>query len=102
MNYTLSFAEYLFNKYPPTITVKQLAEITGENEQTIRNRLSKGTYPLNAIKPFGKVCFLITEVVEMFQKIEAVEVKNIKRVKKGRPTKIEQMAKRRLAVEEVD
>ncbi|CAJ0788876.1 MULTISPECIES: hypothetical protein [Ralstonia] len=38
----LTFLEYLTPLYPPTLSVRQVSEITSETEQTIRNAISLG------------------------------------------------------------
>lgn len=42
--------------------IKELSEGIGIKPQTIRNRLSKGTFPIPAIKVCGRVKFKLKEI----------------------------------------
>ncbi|WP_158332653.1 helix-turn-helix domain-containing protein [Burkholderia multivorans] len=54
---------YLSSLYPPALSVAQVAEITSEAPQTIRNRLSKGSkvkYPIPSFKVGRKRVFRLS------------------------------------------
>lgn len=58
----LSLISYLTPLYPPTLTVRHLSEITNEHEQTIRNAISQGKYPIPSFKLGGKRLFRLVDV----------------------------------------
>ncbi|MEE4460945.1 helix-turn-helix domain-containing protein [Azotobacter chroococcum] len=91
---SLSLIEFLTPLYPPTLTVRQVSEITSENEQTIRNAISQGTYPIPSFKLGSKRLFRLLDVASYIDELCAKDPSNPanQRRKRGRPTKVEQQA----------
>lgn len=88
--------EYLSTRYSPTLSVPDVSEITGEHEQTIRNRLSAGDYPIASFKIGKRRLFRLQDIAAYIDQMclaDASHPSN-KRPKPGRPTKIQQLAKR--------
>ncbi|MGR8024366.1 MULTISPECIES: helix-turn-helix domain-containing protein [Burkholderiales] len=90
---------YLSSLYPPALSVAQVAEITSEAPQTIRNRLSKGSkvkYPIPSFKVGRKRVFRLIDVAAFIDQQCAEDPSNPAnlRPRRGRPTKAEQIAKR--------
>ncbi len=94
---TINFLDYLSSRYPPTLCVDQVAEITSESPQTIRDKLSKGTYPIPSFKHTTKRLFRLIDVAEYIDRQFAADPSNPanRRPRRGRPTKVEQLAKQR-------
>ena len=57
-----TFAEYLSTRYPPTLSVREVSEITSEHEQTIRNKVSKKVYPIPSFTIGRKRLFRLIDV----------------------------------------
>lgn len=86
---------YLSSLYPPALSVAQVAEITSEAPQTIRNRLSAGTYPVPSFKVGRKRAFRLVDVAAFIDRQCADDPSNPSNrpVRRGRPTKVQQVAK---------
>nr|CEH68827.1 hypothetical protein XACLD7_7540008 [Xanthomonas citri pv. citri] len=86
---------YLSSLYPPALSIAQVAEITSEAPQTIRNRLSKGTYPIFSWKAGRKRVFRLIDVAAFIDQQIAVAPSNPanRPARRGRPTKVQQVAK---------
>lgn len=93
-----------FEKYPPVLSVGEVAEILRENSQTTRDRIRRGTFPVRVIKEVGSrhqvllidlVAYLTTGKRQVPLPRELREKAGGKR--RGRPTKAEQIAKARVA-----
>lgn len=86
---------YLSSLYPPALSVAQVAEITSEAPQTIRNRLSAGTYPVPSFKAGRKRAFRLVDVAAFIDQQIAVDPSNSanRPARRGRPTKVQQIAK---------
>ncbi len=86
---------YLSSLYPPALSVAQVAEITSEAPQTIRNRLSAGTYPVPSFKVGRKRAFRLVDVAAFIDRQCADDPSNPanRRHRRGRPTKVQQVAK---------
>lgn len=67
MTIELTWFDYLLSRYPPTITVDQLSEITSEHPNTIRNLISKGAYGIPSYKHRSKRLFRITDVARFIE-----------------------------------
>lgn len=93
----VSFLEYLSVRYPPTLSVEQVGEITSEHPQTIRNMVSKGTYRIPSFKIGRKRAFRLIDVAAYVDDQFSASVKGPK-LRRGRPTKVEQLLKRRSAL----
>ncbi|MGG5585192.1 helix-turn-helix domain-containing protein [Burkholderia vietnamiensis] len=93
--YVGSSLPYLSSLYPPALSIAQAAEITGEAPQTIRNRLSKGTYPIWCGKNGRKRFFRLIDVAAFIdqQIVDAPSNPANQRPRRGRPTKVQQIAK---------
>lgn len=96
----ITFLDYLSSRYPPTLSVDQVAEITSESPQTIRDKLCKGTYPIPSFRHTTKRLFRLIDVAEYIDRQFAADPSNPanQRPKRGRPTKVQQLAKQRAAV----
>lgn len=94
-----SFLDFLSSKYPPTLTVEQVSEITSEHPQTIRNMVSQKRYHVPSFKVGRKRLFRLTDVASFIDRqFQSDPGQTIRaRPKRGRPTKIEQMARRQAA-----
>ncbi|HCE6497186.1 TPA: helix-turn-helix domain-containing protein [Pseudomonas aeruginosa] len=90
----LSLISFLTPLYPPTLTVRQVSEITSENEQTIRNAISQGKYPIPSFKLGSKRLFRLLDVATYIDGLCAIDPSNPinRRRKRGRPTKVQQQA----------
>lgn len=86
---------YLSSLYPPALSVAQVAEITSEAPQTIRNRLSAGTYPVPSFKVGRKRAFRLIDVAAFIDRQCAEDPSNPSNrpARRGRPTKVQQVAK---------
>lgn len=91
----ITFLEYLTPIYPPTLSVRQVSEITSETEQTIRNAISQGRYPIPSFKIGSKRAFRLVDVATYIDGLCAVDPSHPanRRPKRGRPTKVQQQAK---------
>jgi len=91
----LTLLEYLTPLYPPTVSVRQVSEITSETEQTIRNALSQGRYPIPSFKMGSKRAFRLVDVAAYIDGLCTADPSHPanKRPKRGRPTKAQQLAK---------
>lgn len=59
---TASSLEYLATRYPPSLNVKQVGEITSGSVDAIRNALSRGCYPIPSFKIGRKRVFRLIDV----------------------------------------
>lgn len=87
--------EYLSTRYSPTLSIPDVSEITGEHEQTIRNRLSAGDYPIPSFKVGKKRLFRLQDIASYIDQMclaDASHPSN-KPPQRGRPTKVQQLAK---------
>lgn len=57
-----SSLEYLASRYPPSLNVKQVGEITSGSVDAIRNALSRGRYPIPSFKIGRKRVFRLVDV----------------------------------------
>jgi len=89
--FAASSLSYLSTKYPPTLNVEQLAEITSESPQTIRNRLTLGTYHVPSFKVGRKRVFRLIDVAQFLDQrlFDDPSYPSHCRPKRGRPTKVE-------------
>lgn len=86
--------EYLSALFPACISVQELSSITSERQQTIRNRLSAGQYPIPSFNPIGtrRRLFRLVDVAAYIDRSLALShVSTGKRRGRGRPTKLEMM-----------
>ncbi|WP_108525321.1 MULTISPECIES: helix-turn-helix domain-containing protein [unclassified Pseudomonas] len=81
--------------YPPTLTVEQVSEITSEQPQTIRNLVSQGRYRIPSFKIGRKRVFRLIDVAQFIdqQFLADPSHPSKKKPRRGRPTKVEQMAR---------
>lgn len=96
--FAVTTLDYLSSRYAPMVTVDQLSEITTEHPVTIRKQVSKGIYAIPSLKIRSKRLFRLTDVAAFIDQQYDAANSAAKRPKRGRPTKIEQIA-RRQAVE---
>ncbi|MDR3383928.1 helix-turn-helix domain-containing protein [Cupriavidus basilensis] len=91
----LTLLEYLTPLYPPTLSVRQVSEITSETEQTIRNAISQHRYPIPSFKIGSKRVFTLIEVAAYLDGLRAADPSHPAnlRPQRGRPTKVQQQAK---------
>jgi len=92
----LTLLEFLTPLYPPTLSVRQVSEITSETEQTIRNAISQGRYPIPSFKIGSKRVFSLVEVAGYLEALRTADPSHPanRRPKRGRPTKTEQLSRR--------
>jgi len=92
--------EYLSTRYLPTLSIHEVSEITGEHEQTIRNRLSAGDYPIASFKVGKRRLFRLLDVATYIdqQCLADSSHPSQKRPQRGRPTKVQQLAKRQAQI----
>jgi hypothetical protein len=95
--FSISTLDYLSTRYAPMVTVDQLSEITTEHPVTIRKLVSKGTYAIPSLKLRSKRLFRLTDIAAFIDQQYAAANSTVKRPKRGRPTKIEQLARRQVA-----
>lgn len=90
-----TFLEYLTPLYPPTLSVRQVSQITSETEQTIRNAISQGRYPVPSFKLGSKRVFRLLDVANYIDSLCAADPSHPanRRPRRGRPTKVQQQAK---------
>lgn len=89
--------EYLSTRFLPTISVRDLSEITTEHEQTIRNKISKGVYPIPSFTIGRKRLFRLIDVAVFIERQREADPSHPahQRPKRGRPTKVEKLARER-------
>lgn len=99
MTVIVTFLDFLSSRYPPTLTIEQVGEITSEHSQTIRNRLSEGKYHIPSFKVGSKRLFKLIDVAEFIERQSAADPSHPgnKHPRRGRPTKVEQMARQQAA-----
>jgi hypothetical protein len=54
--------DYLSSRYPPSLSVKQVGEITSESVDTIRQALSRRRYPIPSFKVGSRRVFRLIDV----------------------------------------
>ena len=98
---TVNLLEIRFNSL--TLSVDELAEITHQNPQSIRNAISQGKFPIRSFKAGSKRLFLLTDVAEFIDSQRRIEsakhntsstnlvVTERPNRTRGRPTKREQL-----------
>jgi hypothetical protein len=91
------FFDTLSKQYPPTLSVHLLSEITNEHEQTIRNKVSQGSYPIASFKIGRKRLFKLIDVAAYIDQQCAQDRSHPtnRPARRGRPTKVAQLAKQR-------
>lgn len=92
----ISTLEFLSKTYPPTLTVEQVSEITSEQPQTIRNLISQGRYRVPSLKVGRKRVFRLVDIAEFIdqQLLADPSHPSRRKARRGRPTKVEQLARR--------
>ncbi|CAG9170422.1 helix-turn-helix domain-containing protein [Cupriavidus pinatubonensis] len=92
----VSTLEFLSKTYPPTLTVEQVSEITSEQPQTIRNLISQGRYRVPSFKIGRKRVFRLLDIAEFIdqQLLADPSHPSKRKPRRGRPTKVEQLARR--------
>lgn len=93
LSYT-STIDFLSSRFPPTLSVRNLSEITTEHEQTIRNKICKGVYPIPSFTIGRKRLFRLIDVAAFIERQRAADPSHPAnhRPKRGRPTKVQQLA----------
>jgi predicted site-specific integrase-resolvase len=84
----MKMIEILAQKYPVLLNFQEVGEILRVRERTIRNWQSRGKLPFPTFKINGAVRVKLTDLVEF---IENGNRQEIKKRRRGRPTKAEQM-----------
>lgn len=87
----IRFLDLLSAKYPPTVDVRQVSEITRADEQTIRNALAHGRYQIPSFKLGRRRLFRLTDVALHIEQAFAEEQARRSRTppKRGRPSKLD-------------
>lgn len=75
--------------YPAILHISHLTRITGESEQTIRNRLSQKNYPIPSSIVGGRRIFCLGDVASYIETIQLQTNQN--NIRRGRPTKAKAM-----------
>lgn len=75
--------------FPAILHISHLTRITGESEQTIRNRLSQKNYPIPSSIVGGRRIFCLGDVASYIENIQLQT--NQKNIRRGRPTKAKAM-----------
>ena len=60
--HTENSLDYLSSKYPPSLSVNQVAEITSTSADAVRNALSRGNYPIPSFKLGRRRLFRLVDV----------------------------------------
>ena len=87
---TLTTHEILSQKYPPLLTLEEMATLTSFAVRTLRNWLSLGQFPVQIVKLRGSLRVRLVDIAEWID----TETFNPRRPNVGRPTKTEMMRKR--------
>ena len=92
-----STLDLLTRSYGPNVTLSELSSITTQNVRTIQNGIIKGDYPIPSFKIGGKRVFRLVDVADYLDRQFAAA--NMPRLPKktGRPSKMEQNARRQAA-----
>lgn len=95
MGISLSSLDFLASRYPATLSVKQLSLITSESEQTIRNKLSCGSYPITSFLHGRKRLFRLIDVAQYLDQVCGLGGMVLV-PRRGRPSKLEQLRRREM------
>lgn len=95
MTISLSSLDFLAARFPAIVSVKQVSQITSEAAQTIRNRLSCGTYPIPSFKLGRKRLFRLLDVAHYLDQVCGLSGM-VLAPKRGRPSKLEQLRRREM------
>lgn len=95
MGMSLNSLDFLAARFPATVNVKQLSQITSESTQTIRNRLSCGTYPIPSFKLGRKRLFRLLDVAHYLDQACGLSGRVLV-PKRGRPSKLEMLRRQEL------
>lgn len=87
-----SSLDYLIQYYGPNVTLNELSSITTQGVRTIQNAIVKGDYPIPSFKIGSKRVFRLVDVADYLDRQFAAANNSIK--KRGRPTKVQQIARR--------
>ena len=96
MNRPTTTAELLVSQFAPAVllTLKQVSEVTGQAEQTIRNLISQGRTTLPTRKVGGKRVVHVLDLAAWIDEQRAApgggSTPTVPRRRPGRPTKLEQ------------
>ena len=96
MNRPTTTAELLVSQFAPAVllTLKQVSEVTGQAEQTIRNLISQGRTTLPTRKVGGKRVVHVLDLAAWIDEQRAAPgggpTPTAPRRPRGRPTKLEQ------------
>lgn len=95
---SISIFPFLADRYPLEVSVKQLSIIIGEPEQSIRNQLVDGTFPIPSIKRGRRRRFRLLDVASFLDQPSGHDVLRLAAVpRRGRPTKAVQVSRQRAA-----
>ncbi|WP_306480811.1 hypothetical protein [Limnobacter sp.] len=96
-----SLVSHYFSQYPPLLTIKNVAEILGQNEPTIRAQILRKVFPIRVRKEPGLgLHVLLIDLVSYITNgkrqvpIPDERMKKMGGKKRGRPTKQEEIAQR--------
>lgn len=93
-----SILPFLADRYPFLVSVKQLSIIIGESEQSIRNQLFAGTFPIPSTKRGRLRRFRLLDVAAFLDQPSGHDVLRMASApRRGRPTKVELAARQRAA-----
>lgn len=89
-----SSLDYLNTRYPPTLSAKQVGEITSEAPTTILNAVARGEYSIPSFKVGRKRVFRLVDVAAYIDQQFAAANSPATKKRPGRPKKVEQLARR--------
>lgn len=88
-----STLDYLACFYGPNVTLNELSSITTQHVKTIQNGILRGEYPIPSFKIGKKRVFRLVDVADYLDRQFAAA--NNSSQKRGRPTKVQQIARRK-------
>jgi hypothetical protein len=96
MTISIHSIDFLAARFPPSVCVKQLSQITSEAEQTIRNKLAAGVYPIPSFSHGRKRLFRLIDIANYIDRVCGLTDHNATSLAKqrGRPTKVMQEQRR--------
>lgn len=87
--------ELIRQRFPNKIllTLGEVCQLLGISKQTAHNRLSQGRFVLPTIKENNRTYVHFNSVSEYLDRVEMQSTNRDARPRRGRPTKVEQMAR---------
>jgi hypothetical protein len=96
-----SIVSHYFSQYPPVLTIKNVAEILGQNEPAIRAQILRKVFPIRVRKESGLgLHVLLVDLVNYITTgkrqvpIPEERIKKMGGKKRGRPSKYDEIKRR--------